>query len=39
MARKAAANLLTDWMNNGVIGIEVRDRKSKLTGLKVLKWI
>jgi hypothetical protein len=39
IARKAASDLITDWMNNGVIGIEVRDRKTKLSGLKVLTWI
>lgn len=39
MSRKAATDLIADWMNNGVIGIEVRDRKNKLSGLKVLTWI
>jgi hypothetical protein len=39
LSRKAAADLVADWMNNGLIGIEVVDRKNKLSGLKVLSWI
>lgn len=39
LSRKATTDLITDWMNNGVIGLEVRDRKTKLSGLKVLTWI
>jgi hypothetical protein len=39
LARKTATDLIADWMNNGVIGIEVVDRKNKLSGLKVLSWI
>lgn len=39
MSRTAAAALIADWLNNGVIGIDVIDRKSKLTGLKVLTWL
>ncbi len=39
LSRKTATDLIADWMNNGVIGIEVVDRKNKLSGLKVLSWI
>jgi hypothetical protein len=39
MSRTSAADLITDWMNNGVIGIDVVDRRSKLSGLKVLSWL
>jgi hypothetical protein len=39
MSKKAAADLITNWMNNGVIGVDVVDRRSKLTGLKVLTWL
>lgn len=39
LSRKAAADLVADWMNNGVIGIDVLDRKSKFSGLKVLSWL
>jgi hypothetical protein len=33
--RKAAAELITDWINNGVLTVEVCNRKTKLSGLKV----
>ena len=39
MRRKAADQLITEWLNNGVVTIEVTDRKTKLTGLKVLRWV
>ena len=39
MSKTSAVDLITDWMNNGVIGIDVVDRKSKLSGLKVLSWL
>jgi hypothetical protein len=39
MNKQAAAALIADWMNNGVIGIEECDRKTKLMGLKVLQWL
>ena len=39
LSRKAASDLIADWMNNGVIGIDVVDRKSKLSGLRVLSWL
>jgi hypothetical protein len=37
--RKAAAELITDWLNNGVLTVEVCNRKTKLSGLKVQRWI
>jgi len=37
--RKAAAELITDWLNNGVLTLEVCNRKTKLSGLKVQRWI
>jgi hypothetical protein len=37
--RHAAERLIADWLNNGVLTIEVCDRKTKLTGLKVRQWI
>jgi hypothetical protein len=37
--RHAAERLIADWLNNGVLTIEVSDRKTKLTGLKVRQWI
>ena len=39
MPRKAAAELITDWVNNGVLTLEVCDRKTKLSGLKVQRWL
>ena len=39
MSRSEAAALITDWLNNGVIGIEECDRKKNLMGLKVLQWL
>jgi len=39
MSRKAAMSVLIDWMNNGVVVVEVRDRKSGLQGLKVGRWL
>lgn len=39
MSRPAAAALIADWLNNGVIGIEECDRKKNLMGLKVLQWL
>ncbi|MBM3560398.1 MAG: hypothetical protein FJX53_11090, partial [Alphaproteobacteria bacterium] len=39
ISRKAAQDLIADWMNNGVIGVDVADRKSKLSGLRVLQWL
>lgn len=38
MSRREAKNVLTDWMNNGVVAIEMRDRKAKLVGLRVVEW-
>jgi hypothetical protein len=37
--RRAAEQLIADWLNNGVLTIEVCDRKTKLAGLKVRQWI
>jgi hypothetical protein len=39
MNRKAAEKLIADWMNNGVVTIEMCNRKANLSGLKVLQWI
>ncbi len=39
MRRAAAQNLLADWLNNGVVTIETCDRKTKLVGLKVVRWL
>ena len=39
MRRAAAQNLLADWLNNGVVTVEVCDRKTKLVGLKVVRWL
>lgn len=39
MSRSEASALITDWLNNGVIGIEECDRKKNLMGLKVLQWL
>ena len=29
----------SDWLNNSVVAIDVCDRKTKLKGLKVAKWL
>lgn len=39
LTRKAAEQLIADWINNGVLALEVCNRKTKLTGLKVAQWI
>lgn len=39
MNRKAADKLVADWLNNGVLTIEASNRKTKLSGLRVLKWL
>jgi hypothetical protein len=39
MTKKAAADLIADWLNNGVVGIEECNRKKNLMGLKVLQWL
>lgn len=39
MERKAAVELITDWINNGILTLEVCDRKTKLSGLKVQRWL
>src|SRR5579885_854578 len=39
MSKSSAADLIADWLNNGVIGIEECDRRTKLMGLKVLQWL
>jgi hypothetical protein len=39
MTRSRAQNLLADWMNNNVVSVDICDRKTKLTGLKVIKWL
>ncbi len=37
--RREAVNLITDWINNGVLASEVIDTHSKQKGLKVASWI
>ena len=37
MTKKAATDLIADWLNNGIVGIEVCNRKKNLMGLKVLQ--
>ncbi|MDE2375084.1 MAG: AAA family ATPase, partial [Hyphomicrobiales bacterium] len=39
MTKKAATDLITDWLNNGIVGIEICNRKKNLMGLKVLQWL
>lgn len=39
LERKRAAELIAEWLNNGVLTVEVCNRKTKLSGLKVLRWI
>lgn len=39
MAKKAAADLIADWMNNGIVATEEYDRKNNRFGLKVLRWL
>ncbi len=39
MNRKAADKLVADWLNNGVLTIEASNRKTKLSGLRVLQWL
>jgi hypothetical protein len=39
IGRRAAEQLIADWINNGVLVVEVGNRKTKLTGLKVQQWI
>lgn len=39
MSRKAADGLIAEWLNNGVVTIEVCNRKANLLGLKVLRWL
>jgi hypothetical protein len=39
MRRDAARNLLADWINNGVVTVDLSNRKTKLMGLRVAKWV
>jgi hypothetical protein len=39
LSRKAADQLIADWLNNGIVTIAVCDRKTKLAGLKVQRWL
>ncbi len=39
LGRKAADKLIADWLNNGVLTIEASNRKTKLSGLRVLEWL
>ncbi len=39
MNRMEARNLLADWLNNGVVDVDICDRKTKLKGLKVATWL
>ena len=38
LKREPAFNLVTDWMNSGFLGVDTVDRKTKLSGLRVLVW-
>ena len=37
--RKASDKLVADWLNNGVLTIEASNRKTKLSGVRVLQWL
>jgi hypothetical protein len=39
MTKRAASELIQDWLNNGIVSIEECNRKTKLMGLKVQKWL
>ena len=39
ISRRAAEKLIADWINNGVLVVEMGNRKTKLTGLRVQQWI
>ena len=39
MNRKASDKLVGDWLNNGVLTIEASNRKTKLSGVRVLQWL
>ena len=39
MNRKASDKLVADWLNNGVLTIEASNRKTKLSGVRVLQWL
>jgi len=39
MSKKAAADLIADWMNNGIVTTEEYDRKNNKVGLKVLRGL
>lgn len=39
LSLKAAADLIADWISNGVLAIEMASRKTKLVGLVVRKWL
>lgn len=36
---KAVEDLLHEWLINGIVGVEVYDRKTKARGLCVLEWL
>ncbi len=38
LKREPAVNLVADWMNSGFLGVDTVDRKTKLSGLRVLVW-
>jgi hypothetical protein len=38
MTKKAAVKTLSDWLNNGVLSVDIYDTHNKLKGLKVEKW-
>ncbi len=37
--RREAANLIADWINNGVLTLEMIDQRTKQKGLKVASWL
>ena len=39
MRREAAQNLLADWLNNEVVTVDLSNRKTKMKGLRVVRWL
>jgi hypothetical protein len=39
MNRKGADQLVAEWLNNGVLTIDVSNKRTKLSGLRVLQWL
>ena len=38
LSKKAAKSLLSDWIANAMVRVEVVDSHAKIKGLKVMKW-